>query len=232
MSIQYADFAVWQRQWLTGEVLEKQLNYWKQQLAGATPSIEIPTDKPRPSVKSYRGDSKQFEIARNLTEQLNSLSQKLGVTLYQILLASYVILLYRYSGQEDISVGCAIANRNSRALEPIVGFFANTLVLRNQIKGNPSFSEFLSQLRQVAMSAYAHQDVSFQQVVTALQPERSLSYHPLFQTMFVLENFSLDPFELADVTLTPQVARMWNSRQRFRFVDLGDKKRTVRLVAI
>ncbi|BAZ48116.1 AMP-dependent synthetase and ligase [Nostoc sp. NIES-4103] len=205
LPIQYADFAVWQRQWLTGEVLEKQLNYWKQQLAGATPAIEIPTDKPRPLVKSYRGDSKQFEIDRNLTEQLNSLSQKLGVTLYQILLATYVILLYRYSGQEDICVGCAIANRNSRALEPIVGFFANTLVLRNQIKGNPSFSEFLSGLRQVAMSAYAHQDVSFQQVVTALQPERSLSYHPLFQTMFVLENFSLDPFELADVTLTPQV---------------------------
>ncbi len=205
LSIQYADFAVWQRQWLTGEVLEKQLNYWKQQLAGATPSIEILPDKPRPSVKTYQGDSKQFEIDRNLTEQLNSLSQKLGVSLYQILLSAYVILLYRYSGQEDICVGCAIANRNHRALEPIVGFFANTLVLRNQIQGNPTYSQFLTQLRQVAMSAYAHQDVSFQQVVAALQPERSLSYHPLFQTMFVLENFSLDAFELADVTLTPQM---------------------------
>ena len=212
LPIQYADFAVWQRQWLTGKVLEKQLNYWKQHLAGAPSWLELPIDKPRPPVKTYQGASKQFQLDPNLTEQLKSLSQKSGTTLFHTLLAAYVTLLYRYSGQDDICVGSPIANRNRRDIEPLIGFFVNTLVLRNQIKGNLSFSEFLSDVRQVAMSAYAHQDVPYEQVVEALQPERSLSYNPLFQVMFVLENFSLDTLELPNITLTPQLVERGTSQ--------------------
>ncbi|MEH2219937.1 MAG: condensation domain-containing protein [Nostoc sp.] len=205
LPIQYADFAVWQRQWLIEQVQKQQLNYWKQQLAGATPLLELPTDKPRPPIQTFCGATKNFQLDPNLSEQIKIFSQQSGATLFQTLLAAFVILMFRYSGQDDICVGSPISKRNRRDLESLIGFFVNTLVLRHQIKGNPSFSEFLSQVRQVAMSAYAHQDVPFEQVVEALQPERSLSYNPLFQTIFVLENFSLDTLELPNLTLTPQL---------------------------
>ncbi|MEH2077957.1 MAG: amino acid adenylation domain-containing protein [Nostoc sp.] len=204
LPIQYADFAVWQRQWLTEEVQKQQLNYWKQQLAGATPLLELPTDKPRPAVQTFCGATQLFQIDQNLSQQIKIFSQQSGATLFHTLLAAFVVLMFRYSDQDDICIGSPIANRNRREIEPLIGFFVNMLVLRNQIKGNPSFSEFLSQVRQVATSAYTHQDVPFEQVVEALQPERSLSYNPLFQVVFVLENFLLDTLELPDVTLTPQ----------------------------
>jgi amino acid adenylation domain-containing protein/non-ribosomal peptide synthase protein (TIGR01720 family) len=204
LPIQYADFAVWQRQWLTEEVQKQQLNYWKQQLAGAPPLLELPTDKPRPAVQTFCGATQEFQIDRNLSEQIKIFSQQSGATLFHTLLAAFVVLMFRYSGQDDICIGSPIANRNRREIESVIGFFVNTLVLRHQIEGNPSFSEFLSQARQVATSAYTHQDVPFEQVVEALQPERSLSYNPLFQVVFVLENFLLDTLELPDVTLTPQ----------------------------
>ncbi|MEH2262094.1 amino acid adenylation domain-containing protein [Nostoc sp.] len=204
LPIQYADFAVWQRQWLTEEVQKQQLNYWKQQLAGAPPLLELPTDKPRPAVQTFCGATQEFQIDRNLSEQIKIFSQQSGATLFHTLLAAFVVLMFRYSGQDDICIGSPIANRNRREIEPLIGFFVNTLVLRHQIEGNPSFSEFLSQVRQVATSAYTHQDVPFEQVVEALQPERSLSYNPLFQVVFVLENFLLDTLELPDVTMTPQ----------------------------
>ncbi|PHM11561.1 non-ribosomal peptide synthetase [Nostoc sp. 'Peltigera malacea cyanobiont' DB3992] len=212
LPIQYADFAVWQRQWLTEEIQKQQLNYWKQQLAGAPPLLELPTDKPRPPVQTFCGATQEFQIDQNLSKQIKTFSQQSGATLFHTLLAAFVVLMFRYSGQDDICIGSPIANRNRREIESLIGFFVNTLVLRNQIEGNPSFSEFLSQVRQVATSAYTHQDVPFEQVVEALQPERSLSYNPLFQVVFVLENFLLDTLELPDVTLTPQFVERGTSQ--------------------
>ncbi|MBH8578113.1 amino acid adenylation domain-containing protein [Nostocaceae cyanobacterium CENA369] len=212
LPIQYGDFTVWQRQWLTEEVQKQQLNYWTQQLAGAPPLLELPTDKPRPAIQTFCGATQQFQIDRNLSEQIKKFSQQSGATLFHTLLAAFVVLMFRYSGQDDICVGSPIANRNRRELESLIGFFVNTLVLRNRIEGNPSFVEFLSQVRQVATSAYTHQDVPFEQVVEALQPERSLSYNPLFQVVFVLENFLLDKVELPDLTLTPQFVERGTSQ--------------------
>ena len=212
LAIQYADFAVWQRQWLTGEVLERQLNYWKQQLASVPPLLELPTDKPRPPVQTYCGAIAQFQLDPNLTKELQTVSQKSGTTLFMTLLAGYSILLYRYSGQEDICVGSPFANRNRREIESLIGFFTNTIVLRTQIKDNPSFSELLQQVRRVVLDAHTHQDVPFEQVVEALKPERSPSYNPLFQTMFVLENFSIDTLDLADISLTPQLVERGTSQ--------------------
>ncbi|MEH2154021.1 amino acid adenylation domain-containing protein [Nostoc sp.] len=212
LPIQYVDFAVWQRQWLTEAIQKQQLNYWKQQLADAPPLLELPTDKPRPAVQTFCGATQEFQIDQNLSKQIKTFSQQSGATLFHTLLAAFAVLMFRYSGQDDICIGSPIANRNRRELESLIGFFVNTLVLRNQIKGNPSFSEFLSQVRQVATSAYTHQDVPFEQVVEALQPERSLSYNPLFQVVFVLENFLLDTLELPDVTLTPQFVERGTSQ--------------------
>ncbi|MBF2063676.1 MAG: amino acid adenylation domain-containing protein [Calothrix sp. C42_A2020_038] len=205
LPIQYPDFAAWQRQWLTEDVLVEQLNYWKQQLAEAPPLLELPYDRPRPSVQTYRGATKEFQIDQNLTKQLQTLSQKSGTTLYTTLLAAYTTLLYRYTGQEDICVGSPFANRNRTEVEPLIGFFVNTLVLRAQIKENPSFLEFLQQLQKIVLNAHAHQDVPFEQVVEVVKPERSPSYNPLFQVMFVLENFSIDAFELPGIRVTPKL---------------------------
>ncbi len=203
LPIQYADFAVWQRQWLSGEVLETQLNYWKQQLAEAPPILELPSDRPRPTVQTFRGSIEGFELNPNLTRKLNTLSQQSGTTLFMILLAAFVTLLSRYSGQEDIVVGSPIANRHRREIESLIGFFVNTLVLRIDLKGNPSFSELLARVRQVALDAYAHQDLPFEHLVEALQPERSLSHSPLFQVMFVLQNAPMGKLELPGLVLTP-----------------------------
>ncbi|MBW4505895.1 MAG: amino acid adenylation domain-containing protein [Scytonematopsis contorta HA4267-MV1] len=205
LTIQYADFTFWQRKWLTLEVTQKQLDYWKQQLAGIPPLLKLPTDYPRPPVQTFRGATKQFQLNPHLTEQLVILSQQSGTTLFMTLLAAFSILLHRFSGQNDICIGSPFANRNRQELEPLIGFFVNTLVLRTQIEGNPSFSEFIQRVRSVVWNAHAYQDVPFEQVVEALQPERCASYNPLFQVMFVLENFSLSTLELPGMTLTPEL---------------------------
>ncbi len=212
LTIQYADFAVWQRKWLTKEVQEKQLEYWKQQLAGAPPLLELPTDYPRPAVQTFSGATKKFQLEEHLTSQLLTLSKKSGVTLFMTLLAAFAILLHRYSGQDDICVGSPFANRNRQEVELLIGCFVNTLVLRTQIEENPSFSQFLQQVRSVVWDAHAHQDIPFEQVVEALQPERSLGYNPLFQVMFVLENFSLDTLELPGISLTPEMVERGTSQ--------------------
>ncbi|MGH2412160.1 MAG: amino acid adenylation domain-containing protein, partial [Microcystaceae cyanobacterium] len=201
LPIQYADFADWQRQWLTGEVLETQLNYWKQQLTGAPPVLELPADRPRPPVQTFRGSSQSFVLSADLMQQLNRLSQQSGVTLFMTLLAAFATFLSRYGGLEDIVVGSPIANRNRREIESLIGFFVNTLVLRTQLQGNPTFLELLTQVRQVALEAYAYQEVPFEQLVEALQPERNLSHTPLFQVMFVLQNAPLGQLELPGLTL-------------------------------
>ncbi len=202
LPIQYVDYAVWQRQWLTSEVLERQLNYWEQHLAGAPPLLELPYDRPRKAVQTFRGGSVPFEIDAQLTQQLKILSQESGVTLFMTGLAAFVTLLFRYSGQSDILVGSPIANRHHRETDSLIGFFVNTIVLRTQILDNPSFKQLLHQVRLVALGAYTHQDVPFEQVVEALQPERSLSHSPLFQVMFDLLQES-EHWELPGLSLTP-----------------------------
>jgi amino acid adenylation domain-containing protein len=202
LPIQYADFAVWQRQWLSGEVLKTQLNHWQQQLHGAPSRLQLPTDRPRPSVQTYQGRTESFTLNRDLTQKLQSLSGKSGTTLFMTLLAAFATLLYRYSGQSDILIGSPIANRNRSEIESLIGFFANTLVLRTSFEDNPSFEKLLAQVRETTLKAYKHQDVPFDQVVEALQPQRSLSHSPLFQVMFVLQNTPMSELELPGVTLT------------------------------
>ncbi|MFY7822882.1 MAG: amino acid adenylation domain-containing protein [Planktothrix agardhii] len=188
LSIQYADFSVWQRQWLTGEVLERQLNYWREQLTDAPTILELPTDYPRPPIPSFRGDGAIFRLDRGLTQRLKQLSQESGATLFMTLLAAFFVLISRYSGQLDVLVGSPIANRNSSAIEKLMGFFANTLALRGDLSGNPSFLVLLERVKQTTLSAYAHQDLPFEMLVERLQLDRDLSRNPLVQVMFSLQN--------------------------------------------
>ncbi|MFN6462895.1 MAG: amino acid adenylation domain-containing protein [Nostoc sp. DedVER02] len=188
LAIQYSDYAAWQRNWLQGEVLEKQINYWKNQLGDASPLLELPTDYPRPSQQSYRGDRFLYSLTPELSAAVKNFSQQQGVSLFMTLLAALNILLSRYSRQNDLCIGSPIANRTHSQTEGLIGFFVNTLVLRNQINPEQSFIEFLQQTRQTCLDAYAHQDIPFEVLVEKLQPERSMSYNPLFQVMFALEN--------------------------------------------
>ncbi|MDF5726915.1 MAG: amino acid adenylation domain-containing protein [Rhizonema sp. PD38] len=203
LSLQYADFAYWQRQWLQGEVLQTQLNYWQKQLAEVPPLLELFTDKPRPSVQSFRGRSIFLQLNQDLTQKLKRLSQESGTTLFMTLLAAFTLLLSRYSGQEDIVVGSVIANRNRREIEPLIGFFVNTLGLRTNLQGNPTFLELLNRVKQVTLDAYDHQDLPFEKLVDELGVERSLSHHPLFQVAFGLQNETQEKQEIPGLTLTP-----------------------------
>ncbi|PMB03027.1 non-ribosomal peptide synthetase, partial [Fischerella thermalis CCMEE 5273] len=202
LPIQYIDFAAWQKQWLTGEVLESQLAYWRQQLHGAPAVLELPTDHPRPAVQSFRGATHSFRLSPEQTLALKTLSQQEGSTLFMTLLAAFKTLLYRYTGNNDIVIGSPIANRNHREIEGLIGFFVNTLVLRTDLSGNPSFRELLRRVREVALGAYAHQDVPFEKLVEKLQPQRNLSHTPLFQVMFVLQNAHSLEIELPSLTLS------------------------------
>ncbi|ACC81529.1 hybrid non-ribosomal peptide synthetase/type I polyketide synthase [Nostoc punctiforme] len=202
LAIQYVDFAVWQRQLLQGEIKESQLAYWQQHLAGATALLELPTDRPRPAVQTFRGANQSFVLSFELTGSLILLSRQEGVTLFMMLLAAYDTLLYRYTGQTDILVGSAIANRNHNEIEGLIGFFVNTLVFRTDVAGNPSFRELLNRVREVALGAYSHQDLPFELLVETLQPERNLSYTPLFQVAFVLQNAPMSEIELPGLTLS------------------------------
>jgi amino acid adenylation domain-containing protein len=187
LSIQYADFAYWQRQWFQGEVLEKQLAYWREHLAGAAAILPLPTDKPRPTVQTYRGKHQSLVIPAAVTERLKALAQQEGVTLFMLLLAAFQTLLYRYTGQEDISIGSPISHRNREETKSLIGLFINTIVLRSDLSGNPTFRELLARVRQVALGAYAHADLPFDRLVDELQPQRDPSYSPLFQVMFDLQ---------------------------------------------
>ncbi|WP_169218415.1 non-ribosomal peptide synthetase [Brasilonema sp. UFV-L1] len=206
LKVQYADFAVWQRQWLQGEVLQTQLAYWQQQLANAPALLSLPTDRPRGAEQTFAGAHLTFALSSKLTLALTQLSQQQGVTLFMTLLAAFDILLYRYTGTEDILVGSPIANRNLRELEGLIGFFVNTLVLRTDVSGNPSFSELLGRVRDMAIDAYAHQDLPFEMLVEALQPQRDLSHTPLFQVMFVLQNAPMPQLNLTGLSVSPLVA--------------------------
>src|ERR1044072_6359471 len=201
LSLQYADFATWQRQWLQGEVLDEQLDYWRKRLEGMPPVLELPADRPRPQVQTFRGAALPFKLSKELAEQLRALSRREGVTLYMTLLAALQTLLARYTGQEDIAVGTPIANRRHAEIENLIGFFVNTLVLRTDVSGNPTFRELVQRVRETALGAYTHQDVPFEMLVEVLQPERSLSYTPLFQVLFALQNAPQEKLELSGLTL-------------------------------
>ena len=203
LPIQYADFAVWQRQELQGTLLASHLDYWKQQLAGAPAVLELPADRPYSASRSLRGAGISFLIFAELTDKLRMLSQREGATLFMTLLAAFNVLLYRYTHQEDIAVGTPIAHRNHAEVEQLIGFFVNTLVMRTQCSGELTFRELLRKVKETSLSAYAHQDVSFEKLVEELHPERSLSHSPLFQVMFDLQNAPMQPMHLENLRLTP-----------------------------
>lgn len=201
LPIQYADFASWQREWLNDQELERQLDFWKKQLEDAPPVSEIPADRPRPTEQCFRGHLVHFDIDSELSRKLNHLSRQSDASLFMTLLSAFALLLFRYSAQEDILIGTPVANRNHKEIEPLIGFFINTLVLRMNLSDDPGFSELLKSVRQTALDAYNHQDMPFEHLVEALQPERNLSHTPLFQIMFVLQNAPLGKMELPGLSV-------------------------------
>ncbi|MGL5074785.1 MAG: condensation domain-containing protein, partial [Waterburya sp.] len=201
LSIQYADFAVWQRKLLEGEFLTTQLNYWQRQL-NQLPVLNLPTSRSRQEVTTNPSARETFLIPADLSQTVVQLSRQAGVSLFMTVLAVLQILLQRYTSQDDIVVGTDVANRNRSEIEPLIGFFINLLVLRTDLSGNPSFNELLQRVRQVTLDAYAHQDLPFDRLVKALQPQRYLSYTPpLFQVLLVLQNTPMPAFELPGLSL-------------------------------
>ncbi|MCE9667443.1 amino acid adenylation domain-containing protein [Myxococcus stipitatus] len=188
LAVQYSDYAVWQREWLQGTVLQGQLDYWRRQLTGVPALLELPTDRPRPVSQSFRGAAVRVEVGNKLSEAVVTLAQRHGATPFMLLLAAWQLLLSRYSGQPDIVVGSPIAGRTRPELESLIGFFVNTLVLRANVDPSLTFRELLAQVKATTLGAYEHQDVPFERLVEELRPDRSLSYSPLFQVMFVLQN--------------------------------------------
>ncbi|MFJ6574318.1 condensation domain-containing protein, partial [Streptomyces sp. NPDC091292] len=183
LAFQYADVVAWQRQWLTGDVLDGQLDYWRRTLAGV-PTLELPTDRPRPAVRSTEGAVSRFIIPAGTAQALRALSQEHGTTMFMTLLAAFNVLLGRYADSDDVVVGTPVANRNRAEAEDLIGFFVNTLVLRTDLSGDPTFAELLGRVRETALAAYAHQDLPFEQLVDAMDVERDRSRSPLFQTLF------------------------------------------------
>ena len=212
LTIQYADFALWQRDYLQDERLERQLSWWQAQLASAPPLLQLPIDHPRPAQPSYRGSAVEGVIDGSLSEGLRQLSQRQGCTLYMTLLAAFQLLLYRYTGQEEIVVGSPIANRNRAELEPMIGFFANTLALRSSMAGNPTFLELLAQVQERVQAAYDHQELPFERLVESLQTERNLAYNPLVQVIFALQNMPMGDLTLPGLQLSPLTFEVQNTR--------------------
>ncbi|HKN84164.1 MAG TPA: amino acid adenylation domain-containing protein, partial [Pyrinomonadaceae bacterium] len=202
LAIQYADFAEWQQQWLTGDVLENQLAYWREQLDGAPAALNLPTDRPRPAIQSHRGATQAINLAPSDAQALKELSREENATLFMTLLAGFKALLYRYTGQTDIVVGTPVAGRNQAETEKLIGFFVNTLVLRTDVSDEPNFRELVRRVQEVALGAFAHQELPFEKLVEELKPERSLSYTPLFQVVFAFQSVSTPPPALQGLRLT------------------------------
>jgi amino acid adenylation domain-containing protein/FkbM family methyltransferase len=203
LPVQYADYAVWQRGWLRGEELERQLNYWKQQLEGAPTTIKLPTDRPRPHTPSFKGGFERFEVGEDVLARLKELGRRESATLFMTLLAAYATLLSRYSGERDILVGAPMANRARVEVEHLIGFFTNTLVMRVDASGDPTFRELVRRVREVSLGAYAHQDLPFEKLVEELHPQRDISRSPLFQVAFSLQDALAKSLETAGITLEP-----------------------------
>ena len=218
LPIQYADWAIWQRQQLQGDLLQRQLDYWTQQLGGELPILELPLDRPRPAMPTYRGAHYPIALSAELSANLKALSHRSEVTLFTLLLAAFQVLLHRYSASDDIIVGSEIANRSRSETEGLIGLFVNTLVLRADLSGNPRFSDLLTRVRDGVLGALAHQDLPFEQLVEVLAPERHLSQMmPLFQAKFDLQQAPVKPMELAGVTLERRVLEETNTKYELRF---------------
>ena len=200
--VQYADYARWQREWLQGQVLQTQLAYWKTQLADAPTTLELPTDRSRPAVPSFNSVLRQFKVPLALSERINDLARQEGVTLYMLLLAALQVVLGRWSGQRDLLIGSPIAGRTHRQTETLIGCFLNTLVMRGDLRGNPSFRDLLARTREASMEAYAHQDLPFERLVAELHPERDLSRQTLFQVWFALLNQPSEGSELPGLKIS------------------------------
>ncbi|QLE49539.1 AMP-dependent synthetase [Nostoc sp. C057] len=203
LPIQYADFADWQRKWLQGEILHTQLDYWKQQLSGNLSVLQLTTDRPRPAIQTFAGKKQFLAFPKALSEAVKELNQREGVTQFMTLIAVFKTLLYCYTNQQEILVGSPVAGRTRAETQGIIGFFINTLVLRTNLSGNPSFRTLLGRVREVALGAYAHQELPFEKLVEELQPERDLSHNPLFQVMFILQNAPIPSIEFPELTLHP-----------------------------
>ncbi len=196
LAVQYVDFAAWQRQWLQGEILQRQLNYWREKLSGSLPVLELPADRPRPAVQSYNGSICCSVLSRKLTDALTILSQREGVTLFATLLGAFKLLLHRYTGQDDILVGTPAAGRNRAEIEGLLGFFANTLVMRTDLSGAPTFRQLLRRLKETTLGAYANQDLPFEELLEILNPKRDASHSPIFQVMLSMLNTPMQPLSL------------------------------------
>jgi amino acid adenylation domain-containing protein/non-ribosomal peptide synthase protein (TIGR01720 family) len=203
LPVQYADFAHWQRQRLDGGIIESQLNYWKKKLAGSPPLLKLPTDRQRPKVQTFHGGRQFFTLPAELSKNIKALGQKEGTTLYAALLTAFYALLNRYSGQDDICIGTPVAGRSRKETEALIGFFVNTLALRGDLSGNPTFYELLKQVKNIIKEAFANQDAPFEKIVDALQLERSMSYTPLFQVMFSYQQAPAQSLEISGLTLEP-----------------------------
>jgi amino acid adenylation domain-containing protein len=203
LTIQYADFSYWQRQWLVGEALNAELAYWRERLAGLPPVLELHVDRPRPAVRTARGAKRALPLPPDLAPSLLALGPAHGATLFMVLLTAYQALLLRYSGQDDIAVGTPVAGRKHLETESLIGLFINTLVLRTDLAGDPTFTELLLRVKEVTLGAFAHADVPFEKLVETLQPERNLSHTPLFQAMFQLQNAPQGRLELPGLVLSP-----------------------------
>ncbi|MDH3771478.1 MAG: condensation domain-containing protein, partial [Nitrospirota bacterium] len=211
LTIHYADFAQWQRQWLSGEVLEDQRRYWRTQLADLAP-LELPTDRPRSPVQTHSGAGYNFRASTALTQGLKALSRQAEVTVATTLLASFQVLLAGYTGQPDIAVGSPIANRTRSELEHLVGFFVNTLVMRTDLSGDPTFRAVLARVHDVALGAYEHQDLPFEQLVAELQPERDFSRNPLFQVIFAFQNVPREGAAFQGLAIRPMRKEITTTR--------------------
>ncbi|HZD07452.1 MAG TPA: condensation domain-containing protein, partial [Candidatus Limnocylindrales bacterium] len=203
LEIQYADYAVWQRQWIEGDILQQQASYWKTTLAGAPALLELPTDHPRPIRQDFVGGFVELVLDEQLTAALKNLSRRQGTTLYMTLLAGWAILLARLSGQQDVVIGSPVANRGRAEIENLIGFFVNTLALRLDLSGSPSISELLEQTKAQSLAAQRHQDIPFEQVVELAEPARSLAHSPLFQVMFAWQNAAEARLELPGLEVQP-----------------------------
>jgi amino acid adenylation domain-containing protein len=203
LPLQYSDFAYWQRQWLQGEALKNHLTFWKDYLSGANTILDLHTDRPRPPAQSFRGARQSFRIPSDVVDSIKSLAQQERATLFAALLPAFQTLLYRYTNQEDITVGTPVANRNKVEIENLIGFFVNTVAMRVDLSGDPIFRQLLGRAREAILEVQTHQEIPFERVVEEVQPKRELNRAPLFQVMFVLQNAPLPRLKLADLTLVP-----------------------------
>jgi len=212
LSIQYSDFAAWQREWLSGAELERQLSYWRAQLAGAPPVLQLPTDRPAPPVQTFRGRTHTFSLPADVSDGVRALCRRQEATPFMVLLTAFAALLHRYSGQDDIVIGSPVAGRNRAEVEDLIGFFVNTVVLRCDLSGDPSFVGLLKRVRQTSLGALSHQDVPFEQLVEALRPDRDLSHTPLFQVMFAMQNLPGGELALSELQVEPFEGELFNAK--------------------